>query len=249
MKKVETVKEFLNELKNTDTKVLNYDKFLTELKNTHEQSTTGSLKTNILTPKEGLIPIDSFLVNLFTYEGQGHFLSNSEIKELENDTTNYKYYDKWYTRDDGGTFLAHDISMDMFLNDTGSYLVFLQVQVGLDERSGFSSYIAFKFNTEDDCDNALVYDNKYYDLASCSIKTQEGNTYIVRVTSRPLDYIADMYVTDNDTKEEIFSTSVDYADLDSIKFGVNHHVNNNLELYKKFHIKEFTDYKANVIGL
>jgi len=88
MENVETVKEFLKYLKDTDTKVLNYDNFLNELKNTHEMTFTGSLKTNMLTPKKGLISIDMFLDNLITFKEQGYFLSNSEIKELENDNTN-----------------------------------------------------------------------------------------------------------------------------------------------------------------
>jgi len=47
------MKEFLDYLKENDIKVLNHDDFLNELKNTHESSFTGSLKTNILTPKNG----------------------------------------------------------------------------------------------------------------------------------------------------------------------------------------------------
>ena len=68
-----TVKDFLNELKENDTKVLNYNDFLDELKNTKEMTFTGSLKTNMLTSKDGLIPVDTFLGNLIRYEGQGYF--------------------------------------------------------------------------------------------------------------------------------------------------------------------------------
>ena len=239
----ETVKDFLEYLKKTDTKVLNYEDFLDELKNTHEMTFTGSLKTNMLTPKKGLISIDMFLDNLITFKEQGYFLSNSEIKELENDNTNYRYDNEWYTYNDDGNFLAHDINMRMFINDEGNYLVFLQVHTGADARWGFSSYVAIKFDTKMDYEDAFLYYNTSYDLASCTLKTQEGTTLNITVSGRPFDYLADMYVSDDDF-EEVFETEIGCTDLDSIKDEVTEYINSDKELAKKYHIKDFTDYNS-----
>jgi len=241
---METVKDFLDYLKKTDTKILNYNDFLGELKNTPERDSTGTLETSILTPKEGLISIDTFLENLFTYEGQGHFLTYSEIKELENDTTNYTYdNDKSYLTNKD-SFLAHDIHMKMFLNSDGNYLVFLQVNTGTYTKDGFSSYVALKVDDKRDYENAFLYDSTTYYLAKCLIKTQEGTTLNIEVISRPFEYYANMYVMNDDTREEIFNTDIYCTDLSSIKDEVNNYVNSNRELAKNFHIKEFTDYNG-----
>jgi len=236
------VKGFLDYLKKTDTKVLNYEDFLNELKNTHEMTFTGSLKTNMLTSKDGLIPVDNFLGNLIRYEGQGYFLPDSEIKELENDNTNYVYDDEWYTYNDDGNFLAHDISMFMFINDDGNYLVFLQVHTGADARSGFSSYVAIKFDTKEDYEDAFLYDSREYNLASCTLKTQEGKTYTANVISGPFDYLANMYVCDDDNWEEVFDTEISCTDFSSIKDEVTDYISSDKELSKKYHVKEFTNY-------
>jgi len=236
-----TVKDFLN-----DTKVLNYNDFLDELKNTKERDFISTLKTNILTPKKGLISIDTFLENLFTHKGQGHFLSNSEIKELENDT-DYIYDSEWYTYNGGNHFLAHDINMDMFINDDGNYLVFLQVHTGLDARGGFSSYMAIKFDTKTDYENAFIYDSTEYELASCLVETQEGGTATVSVVGRPFDDLASIFINDDGTWEEDFYTR--FTDFSSIKDDINNYVNSNRELAKNFHIKEFTDYVGTPIDL
>jgi len=235
------VKDFLN-----DTKVLSYEDFLDELKNTKERTFTNTLKTNMLTPKKGLISIDTFLENLFTRKGQGHFLSNSEIKELENDT-DYVYDSEWYTYNDGNHFLAHDINMTMFMNNDGNYLVFLQVHTGLDARGGFSSYVAIKFDTKTDYENVFIYDSTEYELASCLVETQEGRTATVSVVGRPFDDLASMYVCDDGTWEEDFNT--EFTDFSSIKDDINNYVNSNRELAKNFHIKEFTDYVGTPIDL
>lgn len=242
----ETVKEFLKYLNKTDTKVLSLDDLLTELKNTHETTFTGSLKTNMLTPKKGLISIDTFLDNLIRYEEQGHFLSNKEIQELENDTTKYTYDDEWYTYNDGENYLAHDINMNMFMNNDGNYLVFLQVHTGADARWGFSSYVAIKFDTKEDYEDNFFYDYSDYVLASCLVETQEGTTLNITVSGRPFDYIAEMYVSDDDNFEEVFDTEIGSADLDNIKDEVNDCISSDKELSKKYHIKEFTDYDGNV---
>jgi len=242
MENVETVKEFLKYLKDTDTKVLNYDNFLNELKNTHEMTFTGSLKTNMLTPKKGLISIDMFLDNLITFKEQGYFLSNSEIKELENDNTNYRYDNEWYTYNDDGNFLAHDINMRMFINDEGNYLVFLQVHTGVDARSGFSSYVAIKFDTKEDYEDAFLYDSTDYVLASCLVETEEGTTLNITISGRPFDYIAIMNVRDDDTFEDTFS--IEHADFDTIKDEVTDYISSDKELSKKYHVKEFTDYNS-----
>lgn len=242
----ETIKEFLDYLKKTDTKVLNYADLLSELKNTHERTFTGSLKTNMLTPRKGLISIDKFLDNLIRYEGQGYFLSDKEIKELENDNTNYRYDDDWYTYNDDGNYLAHDINMFMFLNDNGKYLVFLQVHTGVDARSGFSSYIALKFDTKEDYEDAFIYDTTDYDLASCTLKTQEGATLDISITGKPLMYYAELYVCNDDTMEEVFDTEIGCTDLDNIKDIVNDYIASDKELSKTLHIKEFTNYNGTV---
>ena len=239
----ETIKEFLDYLKKTDTKVLSLDDLLNELKNTHEITFTGSLKTNMLSHKDGLISMDTFLENLFTYEGQGHFLSNTEIKGLKNDTSNYTYDDEWYTYNDDGNYLAHDINMNMFINDEGNYLVFLQVHTGVDARSGFSSYVAIKFDTKEDYEDAFLYDSTDYDLASCLVETEEGNTLNITVSGRAFGNPAEMYVSD-DAFEEVFDTEIDCVDLDSIKDELNDCINTDKELSKKYHIKEFTDYNG-----
>jgi len=244
MENVETVKEFLEDLKENDTKVLNYADLLSELKNTHEMTFTGSLKTNMLTPKKGLISIDMFLDNLITFKEQGYFLSNSEIKELENDTSNYTHDNEWYTYNDDGNYLAHDINMNIFINDEGNYLVFLQVHTGADARWGFSSYIALKFDTKMDYEDAFTYDTTEYTLASCTLKTQEGATLYTTVSSAPFNYLAILYVMDNDTFEEIFTTEIGCVDLDTIKDVVNDYISSDKELSKKYHIKEFTDYNG-----
>jgi len=241
-----TLKDFLEYLKKTDTKVLNYDDLLTELKNTHERTFTGSLKTNMLTPKDGLISIDKFLDNLYSYEEQGHFLSDKEIKALDKDKTNYVYDDDWYTYNDDGNYLAHDINMDMFINDDGNYLVFLQVHTGADARWGFSSYIAIKFDTKDDFEDAFLYGSTEYDLGSCSIETQEGKTYTIRIISSPLDYPANMCVSDDDDFDEVFDTEIGCADLDGIKDEVNDYLSSDKELAKNFHVEEFNGYDGTV---
>jgi len=244
------IKDFLNELKENDIKVLNLDNFLTELKNTYETTFKGSLKTNFLTPKDGLISIDTFLENLFTYEGQGYFLSNSEIKKLKNDTTNYVYDDEWYTFNDlyvfseKADYLACDINMKMFMNDDGNYLVFLQVFTGEDKWRGFSNSVVLKFDTKGDYEDTFLYESTEYILASCLAKTEEGKTLNISVSSEPLNTLADMYVTDNDTKEEVFETKIYCADLPSIKDEIDDYINSNEELNKKYHIKEFTDYNG-----
>lgn len=240
------IKDFLNGLKENDTKVLNYDNFLDELKNTKERDFTNTLKTNMLTPKKGLISIDTFLENLFTYKGQGHFLTDSEIKELENDT-DYVYDSGWYTYNDRGSFLAHDINMFMFINNDGNYLVFLQVHTGLDARGGFSSYVAIKFNTKMDYKNAFIYDSTEYELASCLVETQEGKTLTVSVVGRPFDDLASMFMSDDGTWEE--DSYTEFTDFSSIKDDINNYVNSNRELAKNFHIKEFTDYEGTPIDL
>lgn len=242
----ETVKEFLKYLNKTDTKVLSLDDLLTELKNTHETTFTGSLKTNMLSHKDGLISMDTFLENLFTYEGQGHFLSNTEIKGLKNDTSNYTYDDEWYTYNDDGNYLAHDINMNMFINDNGNYLVFLQVHTGADAPWGFSSYVAIKFDTKDDYENAFLYDSTEYDLGSCSLETQEGTTATIKVTSSSFDYPANMYAIDDDTFEEIFDTEIGCVDFPSIKDEVNDYIASDKKLSKKFHDREFDGYNGNV---
>lgn len=257
---METIKEFLENLKKTDTKVLNYEDFLNELKNTPERDITGLLKTNMLSPKKGLISIDTFLDNLFTDDNQGHFLSNPEIKDLENDT-NYVYDDTWYTFNDewyavtdgmytfknDGNYLAHDINMKMFLNNNDdSYLVLLQVHTGLDERYGFSSYVVLKFDTELDYEDAFLDDSTDYDLASCLVETEEGSTLNITVSGRPFDCLAEMYAIDDDTFEVLFTTEIGYADLDNIKDEVKEYISSDKELSKKFHIKKFTDYDGNV---
>jgi len=247
---METIKEFLNYLKRTDTKVLNYDDFLDELKNTKERDFTGTFKTNILTPKNGLIPINMFLDNLFSYVGQGHFLSNSEIKELENDTSNYTLDDEWYTYNDLYTFsekadyLACDINMNMFINDTRNYLVFLQVYTNADKRHEFSNSVVLKFDTKEDYEDTFFYGSREYILASCLAKTEEGTTLNIEVTSEPLDTLAYMSVMDNDTRKDIFETNIYNTDFDSIKDKVTDYINSNEELNKKYHIKEFTNYNG-----
>lgn len=248
----ETVKEFLKYLNKTDTKVLSLDDLLTELKNTPERDITGTLETNILSPKKGLISIDTFLDNLITDDNQGHFLSNPEIKDLENDTTKYTHDDEWYTYNDWYTFsekddyLAHDINMNMFVNNNGNYLVFLQVYTGEDERYGFSNDIALKFDTKEDYENAFLYDSTEYILASCLVETQEGTTLNSTVTSKPLNTLAHMYVMNDDTMREVFSTDIHHTDFDSIKDEIDDYIYDNKELSKKYHIKEFTDYDGNV---
>jgi len=249
---MENVKGFLKYLKKTDTKILNLDDFLNELKNTPERDLTGTLKTNILTPKDGLIPVDMFLANLFTYKDKGHFLSNSEIKELENDTSNYTHdnewytYNDWYTLSEKANYLAHDINMNMFINNDGNYLVFLQVYTGEDERYGFSNDIVLKFDTKEDYEDAFFYGSTEYKLASCLAKTEEGTTLNIKVTSEPLYTLAYMSVMDNGTMEEIFDTEIYCTDLASIKDEVNEYLNSDKELSKKLHIKEFTDYNGTV---
>lgn len=242
MENVETVKEFLKYLKDTDTKVLNYNDFLDELKNTKERDFTSTLETNMLTSKDGLIPVDTFLGNLIRYEDQGYFLPDSEIKELENDNTNYVYDDEWYTYNDDGNFLAHDINMRMFINENGNYLVFLQVHTGADAPWGFSSYVAIKFDTKEDYEDAFLYDSTDYDLASCLVETEEGTTLNITVSGRPFDCLAEMYVSDNDTMKEVFDTEIGSADFDTIKDEVTDCISSDKELSKKYHIKEFTDY-------
>lgn len=243
----ETVKEFLKYLNKTDTKVLSLDDLLTELKNTHETTFTGSLKTNMLTPKKGLISIDTFLDNLIRYEGQGHFLSNKEIQELENDTTKYTYDDEWYTYNDGENYLAHDINMNMFMNGDGDYLVFLQVHTGADAQWGFSSYVAIKFDTKMDYEDAFLYYSTNYELASCSLETQEGSTATLKVvTNSPFYCLAEMYAIDDDTFEVLFTTEIGYADLDNIKDEVKEYISNDKKLSKKFHDIEFDGYDGNI---
>lgn len=248
---METIKEFLKYLDKTDTKVLNYEDFLNELRNTHERTFTGSLKTNILTPKDGLISIDMFLDNLFSYDTQGHFLSNSEIKKLKNNT-NYTLDDErytfndWYTFSEKADYLAHDINMNMFINDSGSYLVLLQVQIGLDKRSGFSNYVAIKFDTKEDYENAFVYGSTEYKLASCLVKTQEGKTYNVKVTSEPLETLAYMSVMNNATMKEAFNTDIYCANLGNIEDEIDDYIRDDKDLAKNFHVKEFTNYNGTV---
>jgi len=241
----ENVKEFLEDLKRTDTKVLSLDNLLRELKNTCERTFKGTLKANILTPRNGLISIDTFLENLFTHRGQGHFLSNSEIQDLENDTTNYIYDNDLYTINDMGNHLAHKINMDIFINDEGSYLVFFQVYTGENSERRFSSYVATKFDSKDNYENAFLYYSTDYLLTSCTLKTEEGTTLNIEVASRPFDE-AYIFVVDNDTMEEFFSENLGYSDigLDTIKNEVKNYIYSDETLTKKFHIKEFTDYNG-----
>lgn len=242
----ETIKEFLEDLKKTDTKVLNYNDFLDELKNTKERDFTSTLKTNMLSHKDGLISVDTFLDNLFSYKGQGYFLSDKEIKELENDNTNYIYDNEWYTYNDDGNYLAHAINMKMFINDDDNYLVFLQVNTGVDPRYGFSSYVAIKFDTKEDYEDAFLYGSIEYELGSCQIETQDGTTATVEVVSSPFDYPANMYAIDDDTYEEIFITEIGCADFSSIKYEVNDYISNDKKLSKKFHDIEFDGYDGNI---
>lgn len=243
MDNVETVKEFLDYLKENDIKVLNYDDLLAELKNTKERDFTSTLKTNILTHKDGLISVDTFLDSLFSYEGQGHFLTDTEIKELENDT-NYTYDDEWYTYNDDN-YLAHDINMRMFLNDDDNYLVFLQVNTGADAQYGFSDYMAIKFDTKEDYEDAFLYDSTDYDLASCLVETEEGKTLNVTVSGRAFGNLAEMYVSDDEAFEEVFDTEIGCTDLDNIKDEVNDCLSSDKKLSKKYHVKEFTNYDGN----
>lgn len=244
---MEKVKGFLGYLKETDTKVLNHDDFLDELKNTPERGITGTLKTNMLTPKKGLISIDTFLNNLFTYGGQGHFLSNSEIKELENDNTNYVYDDERYTPNNGGRFLAHGTHIRLFVNDDNdNCLVFLQVHTGAIEPWDFSSYIAIKFNTKMDYEYTFLDRGIKYMLASCLAKTEEGTTLHIEVTSSPLDYTADMFVMDEKFMVDLFDIPIDGSDFDTIKNRVNEYLKTDKELSKEYHVKEFTNYKGTV---
>ena len=172
---------------------------------------------------------------------QGYFLPDSEIKELENDNTNYTYDDEWYTYNDDGNYLAHDLNMFMFINDDGNYLVFLQVHTGADARSGFSSYVAIKFDTKEDYEDAFLYDSRDYNLASCTLETTEGKTLNVTVSGRAFENFAEMYVSD-DNWEEVFDTEISCTDFSSIKDEVTDYINSDKELSKKYHIKEFTDY-------
>jgi len=241
----ETVKDFLEYLKKTDTKVLNYEDFLDELKNTHERDFTSTLKTNMLSHKDGLISVDTFLANLFSYEGQGSFLTDSEIKELENDNTNYTYDDEWYTYNDDN-YLAHDINMRMFINDDGNYLVFLQVHTGVDAPWGFSSYVSIKFDTKEDYEDAFLYDSTDYVLASCLVETEEGNKLNITVSGRAFGNPVEMYVSDDNAFEEVFDTEIYDDDFDTIKDEVNDCINTDKKLAKKYHIKEVTDYNGTV---
>lgn len=136
--------------------------------------------------------------------------------------------------------------MNMFMNNDGNYLVFLQVHTGADARWGFSSYVAIKFDTKDDYENAFLYDSTEYDLASCSLETQDGTTATLKVTSSPFDNLANIYAIDDDTFEEIFITEIGCADLDNIKDEVNDCISSDKELSKKFHDIEFDGYDGNV---
>jgi len=132
--------------------------------------------------------------------------------------------------------------MRMFINDEGNYLVFLQVHTGVDARSGFSSYVAIKFDTKEDYEDAFLYDSTDYVLASCLVETEEGTTLNITISGRPFDYIAIMNVRDDDTFEDTFS--IEHADFDTIKDEVTDYISSDKELSKKYHVKEFTDYNS-----